>query len=178
MTYNRIQDVRDRLDLSEEIIRDEEIQQEMERANRTMKAKVGRYVVERFIVTDTDENTINLKHSEIISVEKIRKNGDDVSSSNYSVNTSTGVITFTSDETFYYRDVVEVYYIPRIFADLELLYTELFLLTHRNILTDSDVKQARIDQIKELIKETIQTINQSGTILTYVDRYKDVNSIW
>ena len=82
MTYNRIQDVRDRLDLSEEIIRDEEIQQEMERANRIMKAKVGRYIIERFIVTDTDENTLNLKHSEIISVEKIRKNGDDVSSSN------------------------------------------------------------------------------------------------
>ena len=94
------------------------------------------------------------------------------------MNTSTGVITFTSDETFYYRDVIEVYYIPRIFADLELLYTELFLLTHRNILTDSDVKQARIDQLKELIKETIQTINQSGTILSYVDRYKEINSIW
>ena len=177
MTYNRIQSVRDRLDLSKEIIRDEEIQEEIHRANRMLKSKVGRYMVERYIVTDTDENTINLKHSEIIEVVKIRKNGEDIDSSNYSVDIDEGVITF-SNITFWFRDVIEVFYIPRIFADLELLYTELFLLTHKNIIGESEVRQARIEEIKELIKDTTQQINQTGSVLSYIDRYKHPQSIW
>jgi hypothetical protein len=172
-----VKEFRETLQISSAVLRDEVIQEELERANRIMISKVGKYQIDNFVVSSTDSDTLKLKFNDVISVDAIYRNLSLLDSTSYELNQETGDVDFTGI-TFAVGDRIKVYYVPRIQQDLERLYAEYFLLIHRNIEQDAKVRTAKIDSIKELIISTINAINGRMDIVGTLDHRIDINKTY
>ena len=176
MTYlNKIEEVQENLKLSS--VDDKEIARALERANRMLMSKVGAYSIDVSYVCDADQTTLQLGFKDIISIAYIYKNGVIVSSDNYSTDNTTGEVTFT-DITFYCHDEIKVYYPHRLMADLELLFVERFLLAHKYIEAESETRNTKLLELKEMIQETVNAINGNMMSVPCVDHRTFRGSVW
>lgn len=176
MTFlNKLGEVQTNLKLHN--IDKKEIATALERANRMMVGKVGSYSIDNAYVTDSDRTTLQLRFNDIISIAYVYKNGDLISSSNYSIENTTGIITF-SGINFFIEDKIKVYYTHRLMADLELYYVERFLLAHKYIEAESEIKNTKLEELKEMIKETINMINGNLNCVPVKDHKTYRGSVW
>lgn len=175
--YNTIEEVRDALDLTSAKVPDEIISRALSTANRKTFSKVGAYLTERIIVSDEDSTTMQLRFNDIRSITAIYKNGTEISSDNYSLANSTGVVTF-SGETFYKGNIIEATYVPTIFADLELMLTERILLRQNLITRDNNTMTARIEELDKDIMDMVNDINGNINPASAPDHKTDLNYNW
>jgi len=165
MSLNQLAVVRNRLNIPAESMRDEELQEELDRASRRVNAKVGKYLTYKVRVLDETLDDYQLPFDEIDSVHSVILDDDAVSSSYYTLAQDTGIVSFTSDVTFEVNDILEIRYVPTIFKDIELLMVEIDILNHRNIIAPSDERKAQIEELKGLLEDYLKTISKKGVAI-------------
>lgn len=149
-----------------------ELQETIEMAHRELINNVGGYQIERtFGHYESDNYTYYLPHGSVFSVLRVRHNSDTVDTGDYTVNPRAGTVTFSeSYEGLDAGDNIEIWYIPTVYRDLELLYT-LRLMGMRGFLQAyGDMNFLEVDKLDEQIHKFEAMINSKqviGGILDY-----------
>jgi len=172
-TYSRPEDVRLKLRwISEEYdYTDTELQYLIEEAHRKLVLDVGQYIKHvDYGHYDDEDKTYYLPHGELISFNKIYKNGEEVDESNYTVDYDKGMVTFAASFNIYYRDVLEFWYVPYVYKDLEVLYAVRSIISANYVDTNSAMANTDLTRIEdeiERLKGMINTKGAYGAVLDY-----------
>ena len=171
-TYARPEDVRLKLRwISEEYdYSDTELQYLIEEAHRKMTLEIGMYETKiDYGHYDEDDKTYYLPHGELISFDKIYRNGEEVDEGNYTVDYDKGMVTFASSYSIYYRDYLEFRYVPYVYKDLEILYAVYSIITANYVDTDSAMANTDATKIEQEIKQLKTQINGKGAYGSVLD---------
>lgn len=147
-------------------------------ANRALASAVGRQFVDKLIALDDDQEDFDLAFDEIESFDTVRAEDDPVDSSNFSTDLAAGTISFTTswaEDNIVEHEVLYAYYTPTIFKDLELAIAKKKALRMSSIVTADEEGRARVQELKEDIREMKAEINQMGasnaTLLDHQNRF-------
>lgn len=147
-----------------------EVQETIEMAHRELLNNVGVYQIDRMFGHYEDDVAIYyLSHGAILELLKIRHNSDTVDSSDYTVEPRAGTVTFDSDYDITAGDSLEFWYVPRIYRDLELLYT-LRLMGMRGFLQGfGDLNYLNPEKLDEQISRIESSINSKNPMGSFLD---------
>jgi hypothetical protein len=143
-----------------------QLKKELEAANRKLRGMVGRYYCQQYRFSYEDDNatnpTIDLTFAPIYEFDRMVINGELESSSNYSVATETGLLTFTTATNATIGALAELYYVPEIYKDLEILLAGKSILMFTYMHTDDEIKGIKTEQLDTAIKDLVNTINSKN----------------
>lgn len=147
-----------------------EVQQTIEMAHRELLNNVGQYQIDRMFGHYEDDNlTYYLAHGAVLEVLRVRHNSDTVDSDDYTVVPRTGTVTFDSSYSIDAGDSLEFWYVPRIYRDLELLYS-LRLMGMRGFLQGfGDMNYLNPDKLDEQIQRIESAINSKNAMGSFLD---------
>lgn len=167
MALNDTDDLRDELQNVGENFDINFLNKRLDEANRKLAGGVGRTFQDNILVEDNDQEDFNLAWDELESFDRVRDDDSEVDSSNYTEDLSAGTVSFTTsyaEDNIAENEVIEFYYTPKIFKDLELMYAVQRTLRISNIVTGDGEEPARVERLKEDINELENLINtKSGT---------------
>jgi hypothetical protein len=140
----------------------------LKQANQKLKGMVGRVYIDRKRIEFEDEQDVDLDFVSLESFDKVvDKNGNDIiDSSNYSVDLTTGVVTFDQsyvDDNFSENTILEFRYVPTIFKTLEVKQAHELIQSQETTVTGDSVDQAQTSQLEETIKQLMYDINSRNS---------------
>ncbi len=158
MSYNTPDEVKAKFKVLGEQYTDNEIQDELDRANNKLDGRVGSQMIEPDRAEIDDQEDFVLGFGKLISFDKVMKIGesDYVDSSEYSADTDKGTVSFNTD---YAEDNISIgtqfkfYYVPERFKDLELWYAIKSLADTTALQTRDGENSINTENIKSNIKE-------------------------
>lgn len=131
-------------------------------ANRKLSSTVGRQFVDKLVAEDDDQEDFDLAFDDIHTFDKIRDDGGEVDSSNYTTNLDDGTVSFTTshaEDNIADHERLRAYYTPTIFKDLELAYAVKSVLRMTSIVTADEEKRARVEELDTDIAHMENMIN-------------------
>jgi len=148
---------------------DVDLQRYLEQASQKLNGMVGRRFIERKLIEFDEEQDVELDFQDLESFDKVvlvSDNNEVIDPSNYSVDTSTGTVTFDQsyvDDNFYRGLILEFRYVPTIFKTLEVKQAKELVLTQEVTVTGDSVDATRTDQVEETIKMLMYDINSRNS---------------
>lgn len=163
-------EVRLKLKLDDDSMDDEEIQYIIEEAHRKVILDCGYYKIYKAVgkYPETDK-TYYMPHGELIEVIQITHNGEIVDSDNYTVDKDSGKVIFNSDYDINSGDILIFKYVPKVYKDLEMLYSQLILSEMNYLQTGGEIFNVDSDKIKRQIEELKTKINSKATVGAVLD---------
>lgn len=148
-----------------------DIQGELESAHRKLETEIGRYYIDRRTLKmgDTDKTTFEAEHSQMISFEKINHNGEVIDDSHYEVDLTKGEVAFDEEYEFRAGDTLIFFYTPTIFRDLEVWYAIEQIFQVVSVESDDEVKNAKLENIKNKINNLESRIKSKGKAIRMID---------
>jgi len=174
-SYARVEDLKRKLRFLGQEISDYDLQEELEAANRRLPAHVGTRFIQKQYVTSAEATqttpTFKLWHTPLLSFEKATLNDETITASNYTVDTESGTVVFESSYgEIGSSTVLKFYYVPEIFAELEVLLAAREIVAWNLINTTGDVM---IGTKKEMFDDAIarlkNEINGRGAFTAAAD---------
>lgn len=148
---------------------DVDFKQELRTANNRVDLAVGRKFVERVRIEFESKTDVTLAFGALESFDKVFNPSEDdiVDSSNYSVTTDTGTVSFDQsfvDDNFYDGLVLKFFYTPTPFKTLERLYAAQQIYESEVVVTADEVKDTLLQRINQRINSTVQRINSRNVV--------------
>jgi len=165
MPYNDEQELRDRLVFLSN--RDAwDLTNLLETAHRRVKSKFGKHIQERLKQYVKNQKIFVLSFPDIFQVDKVYYDNEEIDSTNYTVNQEDGTIEFTQDFADdyldYYKDyMLNVYYVPKVYKDLELYYTMQEIVSLNMVETNDSEETNRLQQLNTTIKSITNDLLRS-----------------
>lgn len=125
----------------------------LERGNRSMQGDVGKHLRHDDVAKDNQQDTFDVPVEELEEIDRVEYNGEKVDAADYSVDLDKGEITF--DSSFATKinrgDVVRIYFKPVLMADLEMEYAVKSAWRKRYRSTGNDTAKASVDDADDAI---------------------------
>jgi len=165
MTLNLASDVKRKLKGIGDEYSDDDLNSELDEAYRKLQARCGKHYIQNLMVKNTDVTEYELDFDGVESFDKVVREDEEteVSSDNYTQ--SNGVITFDStwmDDEVMEEDVLDLFYVPSVFKDLELLYACISILSYVKEASSDEVTKNTLQGFKETTKELENLVNGRG----------------
>lgn len=158
MTYNDPDALQDKFRVIGEQYTDNEIQDELDRANRKLQGRMGGEVVEtkRAETNNQEEFTVGFNELETLNHVMIARDNEYIDPTNYTFDSSTGTITFNdkyAEDNIYRGLNLKFFYEPTRFKDLELWYAVKSIATSTAIQNRDGESSIDIETVDETIKQ-------------------------
>jgi len=152
---------------------DIDFEKNLRQANNRLESTVGRRFIEYKTIEFEDETDVETDWSNLESFDKVvNVNGEGneiVDDSNYSVDLSTGTISFDQsyvDDNFFEGLVLKLYYVPTAYKDLELYFAQRNIQEMQTIQTTDQVNNTQTDRLNQRIEALIKRINSRNSVST------------
>lgn len=165
MTYNTEKELKDRLQFLSN--RDAwDLSSLLDTAHRRVKSKFGRNIQEKLSQQVENQKEFPLNFPDIFQVDKVYYNNEKVDPSNYSLDSEDGVIGFTQDFADSYLSLYKdyklvVYYVPKVYKDLELYYAMQEIVALNMVETNDQQETNRLQQLNTTIRQMTNDLLKS-----------------
>lgn len=167
MALNDTSDLEDELRGSGDEYTDLDLNRYLRQANQKLAGMVGTQFIDSQLVRIKDQKDIQLAFNSLESFDKVvNQDMEVVDDSNYTVDLTTGVVSFTqsyADENIDRGTMFEFYYIPSLFKLLELKQAQELILSQETVVTSDEVTNTQVQRLEETIYQLMKDINSRNS---------------
>ena len=140
----------------------------LRQANQKLAGMVGTQFIDTQKIRYEDQETVQLSFNNIEKFDKIIDPDDNslVDASNYTVDDSTGEVTFDSsyaEDNFHVGKKLEYRFTPSLFKVLEVKQAAELVESQETIVTSDEVKNTQVQRREETIKNLMLDINSRNS---------------
>lgn len=171
-SYARPEDLTRKLKLIGSEFSDVDLQAELEESNRWLRGALGSYFRQHIFAEASTQRAFQVVFSPLLSVNSVWKDRIQISASDYTSDLDTGIVTFGTvyaNQSVGEGDVFEFRYVPEIFIDLEVLKAVENILLMNTVITSSEEKRAKTQEVINQRKALQNQINQRGAMYASQD---------
>ena len=168
MALNDTSDLEDELRSSGDEYTDLDLTRYLRQANQKLAGMVGTQFIDSNRIKYDEQETVQLSFNSLESFDKIIDPDDNsiVEASNYSVDETTGEVTFDSsyaEDNLYVGKKLEYNFIPSLFKVLEVKQAKELILSQETVVTSDEVTNTQVQRLEETINNLMLDINSRNS---------------